>query len=157
MAYKSGRHFLQIPGPSPVPDRILRAMDMPVIDHRGPEFGELGARVLEKLKAVFKTEEQYRRGSASRQSLQTKRRHEASSRLLQRLSNRDGRKVSQSTESLTDSDEEEQVPSRTESVVATAMAAEARHSGESKIREALMQARMEVAKNRLLERLKSRR
>lgn len=57
MAYKSGRHFLQIPGPSPVPDRILRAMDMPVIDHRGPEFGELGARVLEKLKAVFKTEQ----------------------------------------------------------------------------------------------------
>ena len=56
MAYKSGRHFLQIPGPSPVPDRILRAMDMPVIDHRGPEFGEMGARVLEKLKGVFKTE-----------------------------------------------------------------------------------------------------
>ncbi len=56
MAYKSGRHFLQIPGPSPVPDRILRAMDMPVIDHRGPDFGELGARVLEKLKGVFKTE-----------------------------------------------------------------------------------------------------
>ncbi len=57
MAYKSGRHFLQIPGPSPVPDRVLRAMDMPVIDHRGPEFGELGARVLEKLKGVFKTEQ----------------------------------------------------------------------------------------------------
>lgn len=56
MAYKSGRHFLQIPGPSPVPDRILRAMDMPVIDHRGPDFGALGARVLEKLKGVFKTE-----------------------------------------------------------------------------------------------------
>ncbi len=57
MAHKSGRHFLQIPGPSPVPDRVLRAMDMPVIDHRGPEFGELGARVLEKLKGVFKTEQ----------------------------------------------------------------------------------------------------
>lgn len=56
MAYKSGRHFLQIPGPSPVPDRILRAMDMPVIDHRGPDFGEMGKRVLEKLKGVFKTE-----------------------------------------------------------------------------------------------------
>ena len=56
MAYKSGRHFLQIPGPSPVPDRILRAMDMPVIDHRGPDFGEMGARILEKLKGVFKTE-----------------------------------------------------------------------------------------------------
>lgn len=57
MAYKSGRHFLQIPGPSPVPDRVLRAMDMPVIDHRGPTFGEMGARVLEKLKDVFKTEQ----------------------------------------------------------------------------------------------------
>ncbi len=51
MSYRSGRHFLQIPGPSPVPDRILRAMDMPVIDHRGPTFGALGARVLEKLNA----------------------------------------------------------------------------------------------------------
>ena len=56
MAYKSGRHFLQIPGPSPVPDRILRAMDMPVIDHRGPDFGVMGVRILEKLKDVFKTE-----------------------------------------------------------------------------------------------------
>ena len=42
--HPSGRHFLQIPGPTPVPDRILRAMDMPVIDHRGPEFGKLGRR-----------------------------------------------------------------------------------------------------------------
>jgi alanine-glyoxylate transaminase/serine-glyoxylate transaminase/serine-pyruvate transaminase len=57
MAYRSGRHFLQIPGPSPVPDRIQRAMDMPVIDHRGPEFGELGSRVLERLKPLFKTEQ----------------------------------------------------------------------------------------------------
>ncbi len=56
MAHRAGRHFLQIPGPSPVPERVLRAMDMQVIDHRGPEFGELGARVLEKLKGVFKTE-----------------------------------------------------------------------------------------------------
>jgi alanine-glyoxylate transaminase/serine-glyoxylate transaminase/serine-pyruvate transaminase len=56
MAYKSGRHFLQIPGPSPVPDRILRAMDMPVIDHRGPEFGDMGAALLDKLRGVFKTE-----------------------------------------------------------------------------------------------------
>ena len=39
---RAGRHFLQIPGPTPVPDRILRAMDMPVIDHRGPEFKKLG-------------------------------------------------------------------------------------------------------------------
>jgi alanine-glyoxylate transaminase/serine-glyoxylate transaminase/serine-pyruvate transaminase len=51
----AGRHFLQIPGPTPVPDRILRAMDMPVLDHRGPEFQKLGRRVLEKLKDVFKT------------------------------------------------------------------------------------------------------
>ena len=40
--HPSGRHFLQIPGPSPVPDRILRAMDYPTIDHRGPEFQQLG-------------------------------------------------------------------------------------------------------------------
>ncbi len=52
---RAGRHFLQIPGPSPVPERILRAMDMPVIDHRGPEFQKLGKRVLEKLKGIFKT------------------------------------------------------------------------------------------------------
>jgi len=57
MAYRSGRHFLQIPGPSPVPERVMRAMDMPVIDHRGPEFGALGARVLEKLKGVFQTDQ----------------------------------------------------------------------------------------------------
>ena len=52
---RSGRHFLQIPGPSNVPDRILRAMDRPTIDHRGPEFGELGRTVLDGCKAVFKT------------------------------------------------------------------------------------------------------
>jgi hypothetical protein len=40
--HPTGRHFLQIPGPSPVPDRILRAMSLPTIDHRGPEFGALG-------------------------------------------------------------------------------------------------------------------
>ena len=50
----AGRHFLNIPGPTPVPDRILRAMDMPVIDHRGPEFGKLGRRVLDGIKTVFK-------------------------------------------------------------------------------------------------------
>jgi len=50
----AGRHFLQIPGPTPVPDRILRAMDMPVIDHRGPEFGKLGRRVLDGTKTIFK-------------------------------------------------------------------------------------------------------
>jgi alanine-glyoxylate transaminase/serine-glyoxylate transaminase/serine-pyruvate transaminase len=45
-SHPSGRHFLQIPGPSPVPDRILRAMSLPTIDHRGPEFGALGRKVL---------------------------------------------------------------------------------------------------------------
>ncbi|HKD80396.1 MAG TPA: aminotransferase class V-fold PLP-dependent enzyme [Candidatus Angelobacter sp.] len=51
----TGRHFLQIPGPTNVPDRVLRAMDRPVIDHRGPEFAQLGAEVLEGLKSIFKT------------------------------------------------------------------------------------------------------
>jgi alanine-glyoxylate transaminase/serine-glyoxylate transaminase/serine-pyruvate transaminase len=50
-----GRHFLQIPGPSPVPDRVLRAMDMPVIDHRSAEFGELGKTVLAGSQTIFKT------------------------------------------------------------------------------------------------------
>ena len=54
--HPAGRHFLQIPGPSPVPDRILRAMSYPTIDHRGPEFGELGLKVLAGIKKVFKTE-----------------------------------------------------------------------------------------------------
>jgi alanine-glyoxylate transaminase / serine-glyoxylate transaminase / serine-pyruvate transaminase len=53
--HPAGRHFLQIPGPSPVPDRILRAMSYPTIDHRGPEFAELGLKVLSGLKKVFKT------------------------------------------------------------------------------------------------------
>jgi alanine-glyoxylate transaminase/serine-glyoxylate transaminase/serine-pyruvate transaminase len=51
----TGRHFLQIPGPTNVPDRVLRAMDRPVIDHRGPEFARLGAEVLEGVKSIFKT------------------------------------------------------------------------------------------------------
>jgi alanine-glyoxylate transaminase/serine-glyoxylate transaminase/serine-pyruvate transaminase len=51
----AGRHFLQIPGPTPVPDRILRAMDRAVIDHRGPEFQQLGQRVLSGIKTIFKT------------------------------------------------------------------------------------------------------
>ncbi|MDP2412081.1 MAG: aminotransferase class V-fold PLP-dependent enzyme [Pseudolabrys sp.] len=50
-----GRHFLQIPGPTPVPDRVLRAMDTPVIDHRGPEFAKLAKRCLEGIKTIFKT------------------------------------------------------------------------------------------------------
>jgi alanine-glyoxylate transaminase / serine-glyoxylate transaminase / serine-pyruvate transaminase len=52
---RAGRHFLQIPGPTPVPDRILRALAMPVIDHRGPEFKKLGLRVLAGIKTIFKT------------------------------------------------------------------------------------------------------
>ena len=51
----TGRHFLQIPGPTNVPDRILRAMDQPIIDHRGPEFAALAAEVLEGLGGVFQT------------------------------------------------------------------------------------------------------
>ncbi len=52
---KAGRHFLQIPGPSPVPDRILRAIDMPVIDHRGPGFADLVYKVLHGMQGIFKT------------------------------------------------------------------------------------------------------
>jgi alanine-glyoxylate transaminase/serine-glyoxylate transaminase/serine-pyruvate transaminase len=51
-----GRHFLQIPGPTNVPDRVLRAMDNPTMDHRGPDFGRLGAEILGNLKKVFQTE-----------------------------------------------------------------------------------------------------
>lgn len=54
--FKSGRHFLQIPGPSNVPDRVLRAIDRPTIDHRGPEFGRLGQAVLSGMEKVFGTE-----------------------------------------------------------------------------------------------------
>ena len=53
--HPTGRHFLQIPGPSPVPDRILRAMSLPTIDHRGPEFGALGRSVLAGIQQIFKT------------------------------------------------------------------------------------------------------
>ena len=53
--HPSGRHFLQIPGPSPVPDRILRAMSLPTIDHRGPEFGALGLKVLADIQKIFQT------------------------------------------------------------------------------------------------------
>jgi alanine-glyoxylate transaminase / serine-glyoxylate transaminase / serine-pyruvate transaminase len=54
--HPTGRHFLQIPGPSPVPDRILRAMSLPTIDHRGPEFGALGLRVLQGMQQIFRTQ-----------------------------------------------------------------------------------------------------
>ena len=53
---RPGRHFLQIPGPTNVPDRVLRAMDLPTIDHRGPEFRALGRRVLDGVKTVFQTD-----------------------------------------------------------------------------------------------------
>jgi alanine-glyoxylate transaminase / serine-glyoxylate transaminase / serine-pyruvate transaminase len=52
---RAGRHFLQIPGPTNVPDRVLRAIDFPTVDHRGPEFGELGKNVLAGMKRVFKS------------------------------------------------------------------------------------------------------
>ena len=55
MGHRSGRHFLQIPGPTNVPDRILRAMDRPTIDHRGPEFQALGRAILAEIRPVFGT------------------------------------------------------------------------------------------------------
>ena len=56
MSFQSGRHFLQIPGPTNVPDRVLRAMNRPTVDHRGPEFSRLTLGILEDLKKVFQTE-----------------------------------------------------------------------------------------------------
>jgi alanine-glyoxylate transaminase/serine-glyoxylate transaminase/serine-pyruvate transaminase len=56
VGYPSGRHFLQIPGPTNVPDRVLRAIDAPTIDHRGPTFARLGLDLLEAVKAVFQTD-----------------------------------------------------------------------------------------------------
>jgi len=53
--HPTGRHFLQIPGPSPVPERVLRAMSLPTIDHRGPEFGALGLKILADLQKIFQT------------------------------------------------------------------------------------------------------
>ena len=55
MGDKSGRHFLQIPGPTNVPERILRAMSRPTIDHRGPEFARIAREVIEGLQQVFQT------------------------------------------------------------------------------------------------------
>jgi alanine-glyoxylate transaminase/serine-glyoxylate transaminase/serine-pyruvate transaminase len=52
----AGRHFLQIPGPTNVPDRVLRAIDNPTMDHRGPDFGRLGLRILANLKQIVRTE-----------------------------------------------------------------------------------------------------
>ena len=57
MSFKSGRHFLQIPGPSNVPDRVLRAIDNPTMDHRGPDFGIFAKGVLDDMKKIFKTDD----------------------------------------------------------------------------------------------------
>lgn len=53
--HPTGRHFLQVPGPSPVPERILRAVAQPTIDHRGPEFGQLGLAILDGMRRIFRT------------------------------------------------------------------------------------------------------
>ena len=55
--HPSGRHFLQIPGPTNVPDRVLRAIDRPTIDHRGPEFARLGRSILDRIGSIFQTRE----------------------------------------------------------------------------------------------------
>src|ERR1700721_1045977 len=57
MTVHTGRHFLQIPGPTNIPDRVLRAMDMPTMDHRGPEFAQLGFGVLAAAQRVFRTKQ----------------------------------------------------------------------------------------------------
>ena len=57
MTRRGGRHFLQIPGPTNVPDRILRAIDQPTIDHRGPQFAALAEGVLQDVRTIFKTEQ----------------------------------------------------------------------------------------------------
>src|SRR6476659_430740 len=54
-ARNPGRHFLQIPGPTPLPDRVLRAMDTPMIDQRAPEFANVAKRALDGIKTIFKT------------------------------------------------------------------------------------------------------
>lgn len=55
MSHRAGRHFLQIPGPSPVPDRVLRAISAQTIDHRGPEFADIGKKAIAGMKSIFKT------------------------------------------------------------------------------------------------------
>src|SRR6201992_2093537 len=57
MALHTGRHFLQIPGPTNIPDRVLRAMDMPALDHRGAEFAELGFAVFSGMQRIFRTKQ----------------------------------------------------------------------------------------------------
>src|ERR1044072_7791540 len=51
----TGRHFLQVPGPTNIPDRVLRAISAPVIDHRAPEFAQLTKDVLESIRPIFQT------------------------------------------------------------------------------------------------------
>src|SRR5471032_1288133 len=55
MVHRAGRHFLQIPGPTNVPDRVLRAIDRPTIDHRSAEFATLGRDIVDGLKRIFQT------------------------------------------------------------------------------------------------------
>ena len=57
MTVHTGRHFLQIPGPTNVPDRVLRAIDMPTMDHRGAEFAEIGFAVMAAMQRVFRTKQ----------------------------------------------------------------------------------------------------
>ena len=54
-SFKPGKHFLQVPGPTNIPDRVLRALSYPTIDHRGPDFAEISKRVLDRIRAIFKT------------------------------------------------------------------------------------------------------
>ena len=56
-AYKAGRHFLQVPGPTNIPDRVLQAMAFPAMDHRGPDFQNLSNSILKKIKLIFKSED----------------------------------------------------------------------------------------------------
>ena len=58
MTHRAGRHYLQIPGPSPVPDRVLRAISAQTMDHRGPDFAEVGRAALAGMKSIFKTDQQ---------------------------------------------------------------------------------------------------
>ena len=55
--YKAGRHFLQVPGPTNIPDRVLQAMAFPAMDHRGPDFQNLSNSILKKIKLIFKSED----------------------------------------------------------------------------------------------------
>ena len=56
-SFKPGRHFLHVPGPTNIPDRVLRALSYPTIDHRGPDFAEISKRVLDRIRGIFKTKQ----------------------------------------------------------------------------------------------------